>query len=366
MRIAPYTITLVAILGAATGSAFAQDAMGGFDQPYTNSGNAFGKGAWGDGRGTAIPLPDQGPSYGFYYGQPYSGGSNLFGTGFWTAEYMARTGGVPDGRGRESAMTGDPVYADGPLGDGVAGGDNYARKHHEGKGKPGNGHDGKHKGGKDKPGYEHGGKDKGEHGRKDKPHHDKPGHDKPGHDKPEYKETVRYIPYQRTQTIVVSRRSSTVMVMERVQKTELGRLNVTVQARSETFTAVCLDGKGNEHEAIAVRPDGGGETYDGEVFRCAGDQMLRVSYPSDSTTIIGAVRTADGSSYKDCDGGDALVRARDGELMCAPKRPMDRATERALAASGGDSQDVALGPVECSGEGLDISGLELSGGVGGL
>ena len=24
----------------------------------------------GDGRGTAIPLPDPAPSYGFYYGQP--------------------------------------------------------------------------------------------------------------------------------------------------------------------------------------------------------------------------------------------------------------------------------------------------------
>lgn len=346
MRIAPLALALVAAALAGTGAGYAQDAMGGFDQPYTNAGNAFGKGAWGDGRGTAIPLPDPGPTYGFYYGQPYSGGTNLFGTGFWTAEYMARTGGVPDGTDGESAMMGDPVYAGGPLGDGVAGGDRYPGKDHEGKGKAG---------------YGHHGKDKGKHGGKDKPHHDKP-----GHDKPQYKETVRYIPYARTQTVVVSRRSSTVVVMERVEKTELGRLNITVQARSETFTAVCLDGKGNEHEAIAVRPDGGGEAYDGEVFRCAGDQMLRVSYPSDATTIIGAVRTADGTSYKDCDGGDALVRARDGELLCAPKRPMDRATERALALAGGDRQEVAVGPVDYAGEGLDISGLELTGGVGGL
>ncbi|BCW88330.1 hypothetical protein sos41_14690 [Alphaproteobacteria bacterium SO-S41] len=360
MRIAPFALSLVASLGMA-GSALAQDAMGGFDQPYTNEGNVFGKGAWGDGRGTAIPLPSPGPSYGFYYGQPYSGGgSNLFGTGFWAAEYSVRAGG---GQGRPTSMAGDPVYADGPLGDEVAGGySGYGEGDEGGVGKGGKG--GHDKGGKG--GYDHGGKDKPgkDHGDKGKPpHHDKPM--KPPHEGKPPKEIVRYVPYERTRTVVVYRRSASVVVMERVEKSELGKLNVTYQARNETFSAVCLDGKGNEHEAIAVETNGD-ETYDGEVFRCAGDQMLRVSYPSDAVTIRGAVRTADGSSYKDCDGGDALVRSGEGELMCAPKRSMSPARERQLAAAGGGSRDLAVGSYDGGGGGIDISGLELTGGVGGM
>ena len=119
MRIVPTALALVAAL-ALGGAASAYDSLGGFDQPYTNEGNMFGKGAWGgDGRGTAVPQPSQGPSFGFYYGQPYGGGSNLFGAGYWTSEYMVRTGG---GQGRMTSSTGDSVFEGGPLGEGYAGG----------------------------------------------------------------------------------------------------------------------------------------------------------------------------------------------------------------------------------------------------
>lgn len=349
MRHVRIALSLAASLAVTAGTASAYDSLGGFDQPYTNEGNMFGKGAWGgDGRGTAIPLPSPGPSYGFYYGQPYGGGSNLFGTGYWTSEYTVRTGG---GQGRATARTGGPVYADGPLGDGYAGGGAYS----------GDGKDGKDHG--------KGGKDYGDKGKP--PHHDKGGKkdkwEKPKHDKPEREIEYRYIPYERTRTVVVPRRSATVIVVERPARTELGKLNVAtaVQTRSETFTAVCLDGKGNEHAALAVALEPGA-SYDGEVFRCEGDQMLRVSYPSDDAMIRGAVRTADGSSYKDCDGGDALVRTGGGELMCAPKRPMSRSAERQLAANGAGVEEVEFQTEQraSGGAGIDISGLELTGGVG--
>ena len=187
------------------------------------------------------------------------------------------------------------VFEGGPLGDKVAG--------VGGKDGMGHGKDGKH----------------GKHGKHGKP-------------KPETIEVVRYIPYRYTRTVVAPRRQTTVVVMERVETHDLGRIEVTLRPRSETVSAVCLDFKGNEYPALAVKPDGAGPGYAGEIFRCEGERMLRVSYPTGATSILGSVRTADGTSYKDCDAGDALVRTADGDLRCAPKRPMSPGMERALAS----------------------------------
>lgn len=362
MRTASLVFFAACLGSCLAGAAVAQDALGGFDRPYTNSGNVFGKGAWGDGSGTAMPLPDPDAEYGIYYDQPYSGGSNLFGTGFWTAEYMVRRaeGGVGRITGEStkewSYYSSEAVFEGWPLGHGFAGG---------GKGGDDKGHG---KGGKEPCGCG---------GGHDKPH-DKP-HDKEWAKKYErkvfikykektiYREKTRYIPYQRTQKIVTGRRSTSVIVLERVKSTDLGPLNVTVQARTQRLAAVCIDGKGNEHPAIRVSTSDGARDYDGEVFRCAGDRMLRVSFETGSAEITGAVRTSDGSSYKDCDGGDALVRTRDGELMCRAKRPMSARAERALEASAGDYAEAVyegggragLAPGE-----IDLSGLQLTGGVG--
>ena len=71
--------------------------------------------------------------------------------------------------------------------------------------------------------------------------------------------------------------------------------------------------------------------------------MLRVSYPTGATSILGSVRTADGTSYKDCDAGDALVRTADGDLRCAPKRPMSPGMERALASPAEAVETVSSG-----------------------
>jgi len=333
------TASLLLFAACLAGAAAAQDAMGGFDRPYTNAGNVFGKGAWGDGSGTATPLPDPGAEYGMYYDQPYSGssGSNLFGSGFWTAEYMVRRaeGGVGGGR----VYSTEAVYEGGPLGHGHA-----------------EGHD---KGGHDKGQCGCGGKDHGK---------DKHGKKFFYKEKIIYKEKTRYIPYQRTQKIVVARRSTSVVVVERVKTSDLGRLNVVLQARTQRLAAVCIDGKGNEHPAIRVSTSDGGRDYDGEVFRCAGDRMLRVSFETGSADIAGAVRTADGSSYKDCDGGDALVRTRDGALMCRAKRPMSAKIERSLEARGDDYAEAAYetgsAADDLSPGQIDLSGLELTGGVG--
>ena len=327
MRIATFAALVLAGLAAGAGSAAAYDSLGGFDQPYSNDGNVFGKGAWGDGRGTAIPLPDPAPSYGFYYGQPYSGRGNLFGTGFWAAEYTVRSGG---GQGRPARDKDRAVFEGGPLGDKVAG--------VGGKDGMGHGKDGKH----------------GKHGKHGKP-------------KPETIEVVRYIPYRYTRTVVAPRRQTTVVVMERVETHDLGRIEVTLRPRSETVSAVCLDFKGNEYPALAVKPDGAGPGYAGEIFRCEGERMLRVSYRTGATSILGSVRTADGTSYKDCDAGDALVRTADGDLRCAPKRPMSPGMERALASPAEAVETVSSGGGTLAGAGpIDISGMELTGGVGGL
>ncbi|MFT3811503.1 MAG: hypothetical protein QM698_16445 [Micropepsaceae bacterium] len=364
------TIHLLAFAACLAGTAAAQDALGGFDRPYTNSGNVFGKGAWGDGSGTAVPLPDPSPEYGLYYDQAYASGSaTLFGTGFWSAEYMVRRaeGGVGKVTSKEwSYESTEAVWEGGPLGGGHAGG---------GKGGHGDkGHDKGHdKGDKDKCGCQ---------GGHDKPH-DKGGkHDKKWGKKYEkkviykykektiYKEKTRYIPYARTQRVVVGRRSTAVVVIERARSTELGKLNVvTYQRRVQHLAAICIDGKGNEHPAIRVSTSDGRDDYDGEVFRCAGDRMLRVSFTTGTEDVAGAVRTSDGSSYKDCDGGDALIRTRGGELMCRAKRPMSAKAERTLEAQGGDYAEVAYEQTYATGGGLapgevDLSGLELTGGVG--
>ncbi len=372
------TAVALVLACAAYSSAAAQDSMGGFDQAYTNGGNLFGHGAWGTGDGTATPLPDPQIEYGFYFGRAYDGGNNLFGTGFWTAEYMVRRA---ETLSRHSNMDEGPQDG-GPLGDGYAGdgayGDDYAMD--DGEAHTGDpvyydenedGHD------KGNGGYEHKGKsghDKKDHG--DKKDHKKgkkpPKHEKPmppkKHFKPKEKERVRYIPYARREVIVVPRHYSSVVVIERERTTELGRIEVTTRQRVETFGAVCLTGKGDEVEAILVTGQGGDEAYQGEIFRCPGDAMLRVSYATGSVEISGSVRMEDGSSYKDCDGGDALVRTGDGELVCAPKRRMSASAERSLARAGGaETQIISDGGYDDDGYGggeLDLSGLELTGGVG--
>ena len=372
------TASILIFAAALAGAAAAQDALGGMDRPYTNSGNVFGKGAWGDGSGTSMPLPDPNPEYGMYYDQAYSSGSNLFGSGFWTAEYMARRS--EWGVGRVSTKewsyeSTEAVWEGGPLGKGYAGGGHGK----DGKGGHGKGWDKGHDNkGHDKGGKEHCGCDGG----KDK-HHDKGGkHDKKWGKKYEkkvvykykektiYKERTRYIPYARTQRVVVGRRSTSVVVIERARSTELGQLNVvTYQRRVQHLAAICIDGKGNEHPAIRVSQSDGRDDYDGEVFRCLGDRMLRVSFTTGTEDVSGAVRTSDGSSYKDCDGGDALVRTRGGELMCRAKRPMSAKAERALEAQGGDYAEMAYEETYATGANLapgqvDLTGLELTGGVG--
>lgn len=397
------------VLGLATGgTAAAQDSMGGFDQAYTNGGNVFGHGAWGDGSGTAIPLPDPQIEYGFYFGRPYDGGNNLFGTGFWTSEYMVRRGETLQ---HDEAMVGDPVYANGPLGDGHAGdggheyadegdeggegygeeaghGDGYDKSSHDKYGMhggdDGHGKGGHDKGGYDKGGHDEGGYDKGGHkggydkGGKDKGQKDK--HEKPKPPKhmkkPMPKEKVifktRFIPYARREVVVVPRSYTSVVVIERQEHVvELGHVEVTERQQVETFGAVCLTGKGDEVAAILVTDRSGDESYNGEIFRCPGDSMLRVSYATGSAEIVGSVRLEDGSSYKDCDGGDALVRTASGELVCAAKRRMSREAERDLAARyGGAEADVASSDDgygyddDAGGAEVDLSGLQLSGGVG--
>lgn len=327
LRLLPVAASLT-LACAAFVPALAQDSMGGFDRAYTNRGNSFGHGYWGNGRGTALPVPDRGTDFGFYYGQPYDGGATLFGTGFWGAEYMARRSEGPDGRGRRQTL-GDYDFGRGPLGDKVAG--------------------------KDKGGWD----DKG----------GKPPKDDHGH-KPPMKEVVRYVPYGRTEYVMVPRRSTEVVVIQEKKTVELGQVRVTEVRRRETFSAVCLDGKGNEHPAILSTGASGTDEFSGEIFRCEGDQMLRVSYATGAVAIAGSVRTADGTSYKDCDGGDALVRTGDGELACAVKRPMNRSTERAMARrQGGYEAEIAYGdePGPSYGRGgevVDLTGLELTGGVG--
>jgi len=316
------------------GSAIAQDSMGGFDKAYTNRGNAFGHGLWGNGGGTALPVPDRGSDFGFYYGQPYDGGATLFGTGFWAAEAIARQAerGGDRGQGRHQRI-GDSDFGRGPLGDAVAGkGDDHGHK---------------------PPKDDHGG-------------HKPPKHEHKPHDR----EKVRYIPYGRTETFLVPRRSTTIVVIEQKRTEELGALRVTTARRSETFSAVCLDGKGNEHPAILSTGDSGGEAYAGEVFRCEGDRMLRVSYATGAADIVGSVRTGDGTSYKDCDSGDALIRSDAGDLLCAPKQPMSRKAERDLAHRyGGYDAEIASGYEDGAsygrgGDVVDLTGLELTGGVG--
>jgi hypothetical protein len=70
------------MLASITGVAGA-DGMGGFDQPYSNAGNTFGHGAWGNGSGTALPVPSSGSNNGPSFETPYQSGVGLFGTGFW-------------------------------------------------------------------------------------------------------------------------------------------------------------------------------------------------------------------------------------------------------------------------------------------
>ncbi|MCC6920783.1 MAG: hypothetical protein IT548_16415 [Alphaproteobacteria bacterium] len=331
MRISRLLAATVFTLGCATfGPATAQDSMGGFDKAYTNRGNAFGHGLWGNGRGTALPVPDRGSDFGFYYGQPYDGGATLFGTGFWAAEAIARQAERGGDRDRRHERLGDRDFGHGPLGDKVAG--------------------------------------KGDH---KPPKDDHGGHKPPKHEhKPYDKEKVRYVPYGRTETFLVPRRSTTVVVIQEKRTEELGQLHVTTARRSETFSAICLDGKGNEHLAILSTGDSDDDAYAGEVFRCEGDQMLRVSYDSGAADIVGSVRTGDGTSYKDCDSGDALIRTGSGELVCAAKRPMSRAAERELAREyGGYDAEIAGGYDDGAGYGpggdvVDLTGLELTGGIG--
>jgi hypothetical protein len=324
-----------------------QDSMGGFDRAYTNRSNNFGHGLWGDGRGTALPVPDRGTDFGFYYGQPYDGGATLFGTGFWTAEYMARRAEGGD-RGRRGERIGDDDFR-GPMGDKVAYSDN-------GKG---DGWD--DKGGKPP---------KDGHGKPEKPPHKPPPH-KPPHEHKPPKELVRYVPYGRTQYVMVPRRTAEIVIIQEQKTFELGEVRVTErQRRREAFSAICLDGKGNEHPAILSSGKSDGDEFAGEIFRCEGDQMLRVSYATGAVAIAGSVRTGDGTSYKDCDGGDALVRTADGELACAVKRPMSRKAERALARnSAGYEAEIAYEDdhgvdYAAGGDAVDLTGLELTGGVG--
>ncbi len=158
-------------------------------------------------------------------------------------------------------------------------------------------------------------------------------------------------------------------MIERQRSTELGKLNVVNYVRrTQSLSGVCIDGKGNEHPAIRVSMSDGADDYDGEIFRCTGERMLRVSFETGSAEIRGAVNTSDGSSYKDCDGGDALVRTRAGELMCRAKRPMSAKAERALEGHGGDYTEIAYeqsnGDENLSPGEIDLSGMVLTGGVG--
>jgi len=354
MRSLRLATAAAALALACAATASAQDSMGGFDRAYTNRSNNFGHGLWGDGRGTALPVPDRGTDFGFYYGQPYDGGATLFGTGFWTAEYMARRAEGGD-RGNRDDRIGDDDFR-GPMGDKMA---------HTDGGKDWD----KDKGGKGGWKDDNGGKPpKDNHGKPEKPPHKPP--PKPPHEHKPPKEIVRYVPYGRTQYVMVPRRTAEVVIIQEKKTVELGEVRVTErQRRREKFSAVCLDGKGNEHPAILAPGESGGDDFSGEIFRCEGDQMLRVSYATGAVSIVGSVRTADGTSYKDCDGGDALVRTADGELACAVKRPMSRKAERALAQStAGYDAEIAYddeGPrYAAGGDIVDLSGLELTGGVG--
>ena len=272
MRIA----SLALILFAGAGSAAAFDSLGGFDRPYSNDGRAFGHGAWGDGNGTALPLPGPRAALGFSYERPYGAGDTLFGTGFWAAEYEARVSG--DGTVRFL----------------------------------------------------------------------------PGRNAP-----APYLPLLREREAAAAPAPASGL--------DLGRLDVKTPPGRSAVTAICLDGNGDEYAALAVKPEGAGPDYAGEIFRCEGERMLRVSYATGAVSIPGSVRTADGTSYKDCNAGEALIRSRKGALACAAKRPMSPGMERALASSA-----EAVETVQTAGDGappadaIDISGMELTGGVGGL
>ena len=319
-------ITFAAIAGLLAGASIAHDGLGGFDKPYTNDGNMFGKGAWGSGQGTSIPLPRRDRGYGLSYDQPYSPGSNLFGSGFWAAEYAVRAGGE---QGRVRGRPGDSF--DGPMG-------NFEASLS---------------------------KDDGDKGKDD---HDKPcKKDRCKPEKPEHPPKTVYVPYPVIERVYVPRRSSTVVVIERVKQTEMGKITLTEVRRPQTFSAICIGGKGDEQEAYVVSDRASDPAYEGEIFRCSGDAMLRVSYATGAASITGSVRTADGSSYKDCDEGDALVRSSSGELMCAPAMPLSRQAERNLATiSAAMGSETTLDPAPSSGQQIDLSDMEMTGGVGGL
>lgn len=328
------TIAASAALAFLSFGAVAQDSLGGFDQPYTNAGNLFGKGYWGpDGNGLAVQPPQTcaGNCGGFVYGQPYQS-SSLFGSGFWANEFAAR----------QIEVQSYP------------------------------GHDGH-----DEHGY-------GKHG------YDKHGHGKchkgkacGGEPKVIVKERTRFVPFAVERTVIRSRSRASIVVIER-KRDELGRLNVQSVARTTSgFSAICLDGKGDEHGAIRATPDDPfASGFSGEVFRCRGHQSLRVSYPTGALEAQPAVATADGSSYTDCEAGEAFARTGDGRFACVPKIRMTKAAEEGLARRYGEvampgvspEDEAALAeaegrapshPVEAVPVSVDLSNMEFTGGVGG-
>jgi hypothetical protein len=324
-------IAFVALAGLTAGTALAQDGMGGFDRPYTNDRNLFGHGAWGDGQGTSIPLPRRDRGFGMSYDQPYNPRSNLFGSGFWAAEYAVRAGGE---QGRVSGRAEDVLNS--PAGALAA---TQSKDDH----------------------------DKGW----DKDDHDKPCKKKPCKpekpEKPKHPPKTVYVPYPVIERVYVPRRSSTVVIIERVKQSDMGRITLTEVQRPQTFSAVCLGGKGDTDGAYIVSDRASHPDYQGEIFRCPGDAMLRVSYATGAASIVGAVQTADGSSYADCDQGEALIRNRGGELICAPAAPLSRQAERSLATrSAQTDSETTLGSAPAAVQQIDLSGMEMTGGVGGL
>jgi hypothetical protein len=257
----------------------------------------------------------------------------LFGSGFWAAEYAVRSGGE---QGRVRGRAGDAF--EGPIGN-LKADVSY-------------GHDDK--------GWD---KDKNNHDKPCKKDRCKP--EKP--EKPDHPGKTVYVPYPVVERVYVPRRSSTVVVIERVKQTEMGRITLTEVRRPQKFSAICIGGKGDEEEALVVSDRASDPGYEGEIFRCSGDAMLRVSYATAAADIIGSVRTADGTSYKDCDEGDALVRSGDGELMCAAAEPLSRQAERSLASRSASMEgETTFDSSSPSSEAIDLSDMEMTGGVGGL
>jgi hypothetical protein len=139
--------------------------------------------------------------------------------------------------------------------------------------------------------------------------------------------------------------------------------------------AVCVDDRGGSHPAARLDPSRTVDpSYRGELYRCVIGTRLMVMLSStfESTEHFSGDFT--GAQTIHCAKNEALWHGKDGQLYCAPRTPQRDCYERSLLRTHGPGDKIIFARFEreyeyereYERESIALSGMTLSGGVGGF